>query len=423
MNSGYRRLSLITAAVVLAASALAPAPGGGTAWAQKEQRPPPETRKAKALSQRMAKLLTQCQDLQKENKFKECLAVLDGIDKEKLDEYEKATVDQFYGFTWVNLENYPKAIKYFKSAIDSHALSFNTEQAMIFNTAQLLLATEKIKDGIVMLEEWLRLAESPTGTQIMTIANAYVQDDRYTDALPLAERAVSMVQDPAESWLNLLVSLYMDRKFYKKALPHLEVLATKHPKKEYWTRLAAVYGEVGQEKKSLVALELAYGQGFLTEDRDLVRLAQLYLYNEIPYKAAVLLDKEMKAGRTEKTEANWELLGNSWLQSREVKRSLEPLSNAAKLAKDGGLWVRVAQVQVELEDWKGCNDALAAALKKGDLDDPGSIHILRGICLFNSDSFDSAAREFNQALKYKDYSKTATQWLKVISSKRDGSAE
>lgn len=383
----------------------------------KEQRPPPETRKVEAMRKYAFERLSKAQEAMGAEKPDEAIQILNDMDPNKLNKFESASRDQAYGFAYANKEDFKRAIQYFDKAIESGALAFNTEQAMLFNTAQLYIATENVKKGITMLEEWLRLAEEPTGTQFMTIANAYVQDERYDDALPLAEKAIATTTDPAENWINLLASLYLEKKSYAKARPHLETLATRYPKKEYWTRLAAVYGELGQDKKSLVALELSYGQGLMTEDRDLVRLATLYLFNEIPYKAALLLDEEMKKGRVEKSEKNLELLGSAWLQARELEKSVGPLSQAAGKAKDGKLWVRVAQVQIELEDWKGANQALAAALDKGDVEDVGNIHLLRGIALYNSGDPSAARQSFNRAMKFKDYTKAARQWIRVMESK------
>ena len=69
----------------------------------------------------------------------------------------------------------------------------------------------------------------------------------------------------------------------------LERLLFEWPKKEYWTQLSAVYGQLKFDDKQMSSYRTAYEQGFLDKSNELVQMAQLYLSMEVPYKAAVIL--------------------------------------------------------------------------------------------------------------------------------------
>ncbi len=69
-----------------------------------------------------------------------------------------------------------------------------------------------------------------------------------------------------------------------------------YPKKDYWVQLSAMYGELKDQQQQLAAMETAYVQDMLTEEKELVNLAYLFLANEVPYKAAKVLDQGIDEG-------------------------------------------------------------------------------------------------------------------------------
>src|SRR5262249_6876671 len=123
-------------------------------------------------------------------------------------------------------------------------------------------------------------------------------------ALTQAELAVQKAKAPKEPWLQLVLALYVENKDYQKAIGVSEALAGYFPKKSYWLQLSAVYSQVEDYKRALAALDLAHAQG-MVEDRELEHLAQLYLYNEIPYEAGLLLEQSITDGKIEGSAQSW----------------------------------------------------------------------------------------------------------------------
>jgi hypothetical protein len=58
-------------------------------------------------------------------------------------------------------------------------------------------------------------------------------------------------------------------------------------------------------------------------------IVNLYLGEELPYKAATLLSRELERGRIESNVRNLELLSQAWYLSAETERAIEPLAKAA----------------------------------------------------------------------------------------------
>ena len=194
----------------------------------------------------------------------------------------------------------------------------------------------------------------------------------------------------------------------------LKQLATLFPKKSYYVQLAAGYSNIGEEEDALALLELAYAQDFLDRERDLTALTQRYLYHDLPWPGAKVMEKGLDDEIIESSSENLELYANSLLHSREYDLAIEPLRQAAEASEDGDLYHRLAQVHIEIENWAAARDALAKAIRKGQLRDEASAQLLLGIANFNQESFDSARQAFEQAAESEKTSKSANKWLEHV---------
>ena len=214
--------------------------------------------------------------------------------------------------------------------------------------------------------------------------------------------------------MRLLLALYMERKEYKKAIPLLERLVSNFPKKAYWMQISAVYNELGREVEALASQQLAHAQGLLTEDKEVRRLAQLYLYHDLPYRAGLVLEDALDKEIVESDADAWELLGNSWLSAKEYDRALPPLQKAADLSETGDLYARLGRVFIQQENWEEATSVLNQAVEKGSLEDEGNTYLLYGVSLYNEGKLRAARRQFIEALEHDNAQKYAEQWIKVV---------
>jgi tetratricopeptide (TPR) repeat protein len=159
---------------------------------------------------------------------------------------------------------------------------------------------------------------------------------------------------------------------------------------------------------------MAYLSGFFDEDREVTRLAQMYLFQEIPYSAGLLMEKHLGDGIVEKTGKNYELQGNAWMLAQELGRALEPLELAAKESDEGKLYLRLGQIHIDAERWKEADRALRRAIEKGGLKNTGNAHLLRGIALYNLKNKKAARAQFRLARKHERTEKAAGQWMRVL---------
>src|SRR5262245_13988832 len=348
--------------------------------AEDHEKVKPETKKVQAVGEWAYKRLNAAHEALAKSKHGEALQALEEMKgNSHLNDHEKALMWQTYGYIYASQEKYKQATEAFEKCLESGALPDAAQFDTQYNLAQLYVMLERFADAVRVFQDWFAKAQNPSAEAHYVYAVALYQKGDKRTALQQGELALQKATKPQESWLQLVLSLYIENQQYPKAIEVSEALVANFPKKSYWLQLSAVYSQVDDYKRALAALALANTQGMLTDDRELTHLAQLYLYNEIPYDAARLLDDGLASGKVEGTAQSWRLLSEAWVNARERTKAEKPLEQAASKSGDGELYVRLAQIQFEREDWGGVRKSLRHALEKGKLFDPGGAHLLLGI--------------------------------------------
>ena len=248
-------------------------------------------------------------------------------------------------------------------------------------------------------------------------ATLYAQLKQYKKAIKSIKTAISIAPKPKESWYQLLLAMYYQEKQYSKAASVLETMVVLWPDQEkYWKQLSGVYFTLKKNRKALAVLELANKRGFLEEEKELMNLVNMYLFQDIPYKAALLLEKEIEAGRIPDTGENLQKLGESWMQAKENDKALEYLKKAAEEQKKGKLFLQIAQLYTDKESWSRVIEFSNKALAAGGLSNPGTAHLLKGMAYFEQGKRESALAAFSKGSRYPKSQKQAGQWINHINN-------
>ena len=133
---------------------------------------------------------------------------------------------------------------------------------------------------------------------------------------------------------------------------------------DYWRQLSGIRMTLNQPAQALAVMELMMRSGRLTREPELIQLARLYLYQEIPYKAARLLEDAMKAGQIRKSADNRTLLATAWALARERDQAIRSYHLAAQASNRADVDFTLAQLYLEDERWTEATRALETALAK-----------------------------------------------------------
>lgn len=370
------------------------------------------------------KRLNNAHEALQEEKYGDAKDALDEMkERSSLNDHEQALMWQTYGYVYSALENYPAAVKAFKKCLTLDAMAEGAANNTLYSLGQLYFALEDYNRAIATLLDWFKRVENPSASAHYLLAMAYRQVQKSKQALGYARKAVDGVNDPAESWLQLLLALYYDLDQTSNMTRTLERLVNRYPKKKYWLQLSAVYSETKQDPKALAAMVLADKQGYLTEEQEMLNLARLYLNNEIPKHAAEVLERGLESGVLERKLDTLNLLSQAWVFARENEKALPILGEAADMSEDGDRYVLMAQLHFEQNEWQKTVDALNAALKKGQLKDLGNAQILLGMTYYNMKRYNEAVRAFEQVSDDAKTRRVARRWIKLVRGEQEQRAQ
>ena len=400
-----------------------------TATAQDAPKKERETRKTPALRNNIYEKLAEAQTFAEAKQYAEAEAVLnDMLDatskKSKLNRYELANVYNTYAYLRYAVEDYDGALDYYQKVIDQRpeiplALEINT----LYTVAQLYFLQENWQRGIDTLNTWMSVTDTPSTNAYVLLANGYFQLKDYDKSLSNIQIAIDREEAagklPKEQWYNLARFIHFDRDNFREALDILEILIMYYPKKQYWVQASHLYGEEKDEARQLALLEATYEQNLLDRSQDIVLISQLYLQAEVPFPAALAMEKGFADDIVEKESKNYELAGVAWRQAQEVTKSLPMLEAAASKSEKGELYARLGNVYLDVDKNKEAVEALKRGLDRGGVKRPDQARLALGMAYFNLGDFNAARRAFREARKDKRARTYADQWLKYITSEEN----
>jgi tetratricopeptide (TPR) repeat protein len=361
------------------------------------------------------KILSEAIEFLNMDQFAEARARLADLRIDRLSPFEKSRLHQLLFNLEMNDEDYPAAREQLQLAIDSGGLNPQEMSQMRYQMAQLYVQEEKYAEAAAALEAWIASEPMPNSAAYYLLAASYYYQELFDKALPNAQKAVDLANPPLEGWLSMLASLLIQKEDYVGALPVIKRMVNMFPdKKTYWQQLSGIYLQQEDYVNALVVLEFANYGGMLTEEREILQLADLYMLQEMPYRAVQLLEAAIADDKVEKNMAGYEKLANSLIASREFERAVPVLGQAAALSDDGEIYKRAGQVQMQLSDWEGSIESFEDALEKGGLRDEAEVQYLIGYALNELDRHTDAKTWLQRAARDPDHRENANSLIQFI---------
>ena len=391
-----------------------------------------ETRKLPGLSEKIFKSLAKVaeyaspeEDSGKEPNMNAALDELKKIEKrcDGCNKYELSQIYNYFAWIYYSLEDTASAVNYYKKVIaQSPDIPIGLELQALKYVSQLSFTIDKFDDSILYLDKYIALADDVGADIYQLRASICYQKDDKACALRDINKAIGMVEGrdkiADEQWYTLQNALYLDKEDYKSSVPILEKMVRHFPKTSYWVQLSSVYGVLGRDKDQLHAMDAVYVMGGLEKSQDLVNLAYMYLGEGVPYKAAVILEKGMKAKKIERSDKYLEVLAVAWSQAKDLDKAVPVLIELGDRYDSGDAYSRLTGVYLDMDKNKEAVDAGLIALKKGNAKNPGEIHTNLGIAYMELKKFDKAIDSFEKALKSPKHKQFASSCLKFAKNEK-----
>ncbi|WP_306250787.1 hypothetical protein [Parvularcula sp. IMCC14364] len=338
--------------------------------------------------------------------FRQAIAIIEQLFRDRGDRmtpYDKATSYELLGNYKFQIQppDYSGALRAFENALAQNALPEARATQIRYNIAQLYFQEERYPEARRFLQEFIRIQQN-AGVSInsntwylLAAANTALEDYRgarspMENALRAHEQEVAAgTTTRKKSYYDLMNAIYSQVGANSERGDLLVRMISFFPEDtSYWTQLAGSYSQAGRDEDAAAVVELAYKNGFITDETRIIQLVQYYSLLNNPYRGGVLLEREMAAGNVQRTQKNLELLAQMWNLAREQKKAAAVLTEAAAMSADGELYYRLGQVYFADEQWREAEENLNNALNRGGLTgrQRANIWLLIGNARYNIDT-------------------------------------
>ena len=358
-----------------------------------------------------------------EEKYDAAFEKLQKMNSRAHGKYEKAVLAQALAQVEWSRSNYDAALTNFETAVRLDALPDLTHFSLMYQISQLYYMKERYAEALDKLALWMCKVprEKITPASYYLKAAIYTAREDWKNVVPAIEAAISLSDQPKENWYQLKLGAHFELEQFPKVAQTLEIMIQHWPdKKNYWIQLSQIYYKLKMEDEALSVLGLAYRRNMLDKQTDIMYLSSLYSNKNVPYKAAVVLQKGMKDGIVEPNKRHWTIVADSWFSAEEMENALAAYEKAGKASDDGEIDLRRAYILVDMERWDEAAIAVKAALDKGGFSErkTGDAYVLQGMSEFNLGNYNKASTAWGRASRYPRAKKSAQQWMNHMREER-----
>lgn len=275
--------------------------------------------------------------------------------------YAELLVLRNKGYLAWQQDQLPQAIRYLQQAEKHSQISAEDRQADRLSLARLTLAAGQPQQTVAYLKGLPQTDET-----LQLGIQAWYQQKRYDQALPLAEQYLARQSKVDRPWTELMVSLYYGSKNHSKAADWQRRLLALEPNSlEQWQRLVNLQRLAGNEAAAFATLRTAYNKGLLQDSQQLQQLLAQASVAGQPWQGARLLQQWLKQGKLVDSPHWREQLAQLHWQARDYQAAMQQYRQLAEQGGKASHWLMVAQLALQNGRWQEAEQALDAAERSG----------------------------------------------------------
>lgn len=379
-------------------------------------------RTSETVSSKVHAILLEAQTLNAKNAHHKALKTLDSIKLSSLTPFEVSQIWNIKGFTHYSQERYTRAINAFKQSLKHTDLSRDIKLNTLQTVSQIYFLTERYANAIAFAKQYIQLDTQHAQLYALK-AQSHYQLNQFRSAANAMQTALKLKREQhkniLENDLLILSACYQEMEQSTRQVNVLKQLIALYPKKRYFLALSGAYYESGNSHKQLAIYETLYEKNWLTEPRQISNLAQLYLLNGSPHKAAIVIQDAFKNKSLKRDTKHLKLLARAWYAARTPGKAIPPLKQVASWSKNGREYLKLGYLFSQMERWDDAIEAFNLAKKKGGLPKKNNVNLLKGIACYYAGHHNKARKAFKQAIAQQHYASTAKSWLNILNQRED----
>jgi len=420
-------VSVIAMAGVLAAASLY----SFNAMAAEEQdgpRAPPPTRTSDVLTERVFNQVSEIQELMSpeeegvEPNYEAAKRLLDGLNEryDRLNDFEKSTILNFYTNYYLNTDNIEMALQTFERILTIENLRPESRLRALMALGQLYMGEERYAESIDAFTRWRDLSDTENENVYLGLANSHYNLAQYNEAIPFLINHMDMLSAAgrpiAKNIYGLLNLMYIELEDYVSAERITKQMVTLFDEASDWRNLSAIYGYLDNDKKRIETLSVTFAKGYMSNASEFLNLAQSLAGIDAPFKGAKVLEKGLQDGIVEENEDNLQRLVQLYMLANEYELALAPAIKAAEIGETGSSYDQLGYIYYMMHDYTNAVAAMRQALDRGGLENPGDAQLFLARALVELDQFDEATTAARRALELGENS--ANSFLNYIANSK-----
>lgn len=401
--------------------------------AGEEQRAPPEARTSGTLSPAVMRAISEIQELMQpeddedEPDLVEAKIQLDDLYErryERMNDFEKSTLLNFYTNYYLSTEDYPGAIGIFEQMLEIEELRADIRLRTHRSLGQLYASEENWQGSIDNYERWRELSETEDEIVYRGLSYAHYQLENFEEAKPFWLARMELLLEAGETleredyaYLN---GLYFTLEDFPSALDLTKTMIVLFDNKTDWQNLSAIYSGLEQDDRGVQALNLYYLRGMMDDDTRYINLAQSLAGLEIPYTGGKILAEGLEREIVESDEENLTRLTQMHLMASEYEAAVEPGIAAAEADETGNAYDTLGYIYYVLAEYEKAAEAFQMAIDKGELNDRSDTLMFLARAHLELRDFDAAEEAATDAADAGDEraSSAARDFIRVIEGRR-----
>ncbi len=377
-------------------------PSGGV-LAGDEPRPPPEARSAGTLGPQVMRAISEIQEMMSPEDpedpvdlagAKEALDELRERRFDRMNDFEKSTLLNFYVNYYLAQEDFANALRTFEEMLTIEELREDTRLRTHRSLGQLYAAEENWAKSIENFEIWRELSFEEDEVVFRNLSYAHYQLDEmipardyWLDFMNLALVNGGELDRDDYTYLN---GVYFTLETFEEALELTKTMIVKFDNPTDWQNLSAIYASLDLEEERIQSLNLTYLRGFLDDDTRFLNLGQSLAGMEIPLSGRKVLDDGVVRGLIVDDLENNTILAQMSMLGADYESALEPALRAAELDDTGNSHDTLGYLYYVLNRYEDAAEAFRAALDRGGLEDRADTLLFLARSLVELDEFEEA---------------------------------
>jgi Tfp pilus assembly protein PilF len=405
-NGDSKRPAAVLAVALAAACLLVGAGGAQAADAKKQE-----------ISRVIAKEMTAAQKALQAQQWQEAIKNLEAANqKPGLTAFDKKSIHDFEGYSYIKLNNYKMAEQEFEAALASGA--YTPEEAAKTTRTLFRLAAQN-QQYAKATEFGKQVADSGAATadDLGVMAQLYYLQKDCKDSGVWADKAIAAARKageaPKENLYQFKLQCASDAGDTAGMDAVLTDLIKLNNKTTYWNTLLRIERQDERDDhNTLMIYRIMYNTNSMNADTDYIEMAQLLGDAALPGEAAAVLDKAMSTGviKDEHKERTNRLLTALKSRADTDRKGLPQQEAEANKSPSGELLVKLGEVYYGFGEYQKTVDAINAALQKGQIKHQDEAYVYLGLAEVQLKNTAEAKKAF---AKLKDVPNISPRVLKL----------